>query len=154
VIWHLTVQAVIQVMLSGYWDWLSQKDMMMIIFLFIPYCVCGGLAAERIPGKSTLTHVHSLMGDTCAYLLLLMSWTCGFYSKAASIWNIAQVTRLLEIVLLMYFFFLILAVGSWWINKLPLSAADMAWVEFQEHVEEHACLLFYSLWHFGCALNY
>jgi len=38
------------------------------MLLFLPDCVCGGLATEWIPGKSTLTHVHSLMGYTYANL--------------------------------------------------------------------------------------
>jgi hypothetical protein len=81
------------------------------------------------------------MGDTKhIYLLLPMSGTRGFYSKAAFILNNAHVTRLFKNRTFGIFF--ILAVVSGWINKLPLSASDMAWVKFQEHVEEHACLLF------------
>jgi hypothetical protein len=81
----------------------------------------------------------------------LMSRTLGFYSKVASIWNNAHVTRLFKNSTFGIFFILAVVIG--WINKLSLSISDMAWVKFQERVEQHACLLFCNLCLFGCAFN-
>jgi hypothetical protein len=66
-LWQLAVQAVILIMMFGFSDRLLQKYWWCYYYYFF-LTLNGELSAEWIPVTSALTHVHNLMGDTCAHL--------------------------------------------------------------------------------------